>query len=73
MAGKLSKTARASTRGKRVVEGNHVVARDHSIEVSRVKLANYSLNGRKYSGLAWMSEAGDIYMNAEVRYKKASH
>jgi hypothetical protein len=70
MAGKLSKTARASTRGKRVVEGNHVVARDHSIVVSRVKLANYSLNGKKYNGLAWMSESGDIYMDSEVRYKK---
>ena len=70
MAGTLSKTARASTRGKRTVEGKHVVVRDTSIEVSRVKLANYTLRGRKYSGMAWMSEAGDIYTNAEVRYDK---
>ena len=72
MAGKLSKTARASTRGKRVAVGHHVLVRDPSVEVSRVKLANFSFNGRKYSGLAWMSDAGDVYMNAEVHYKKAN-
>jgi len=70
MAGKVSKTSRASTRGKRVVEGLHVVVIDPNIEVSRVKLSNYSINGKKYNGLAWMAESGDIYMNNEVFYKK---
>jgi predicted double-glycine peptidase len=69
MAGTLSKTARASTRGKRVIQGRHVLVRDPSVEVSRVKLANFSFNGRKYSGLAWLSEAGNVHMNAEVYYK----
>lgn len=70
MSGKLSKTARASTRGKRVAEGKHVVIADPETSVTRIKLVNYDLagDGTRFNGMAWMDDDGKIYANAKVRY-----
>lgn len=63
MAKKVSKTSRASTRGKRVVEYNHINSAGEI--VSRVLFVKNSK--RRFM---WMNEAGDLFENSEVTLKR---
>ncbi|MBM4265153.1 MAG: hypothetical protein FJ144_00845 [Deltaproteobacteria bacterium] len=65
---KLSKTARASTRGKVVLKAWHV-ARDSGKAVSRVKLVNHLIEGKRTTRLGWVTEDGKIYLDHQVEYR----
>ena len=67
---KLSKTARASTRGKVVFKAWHV-ARDSGKPVSRVKLVNHLIEGKRTSRLGWITEDGDVLLDDQVEYRQA--
>jgi hypothetical protein len=67
---KVSKTARASTRGKVVLKAWHV-ARDSGKAVSRVKLVNHLIDGRRTSRLGWVTEDGEILLDHQVEYRHA--
>lgn len=67
---KLSKTARASTRGKVVLKAWHV-ARDSGKAVSRVKLVNHLIEGKRTTRLGWVTEDGKIYLDHQVEYRHA--
>jgi len=67
---KLSKTARASTRGKVVLKAWHV-ARDSGKAVSRVKLVNHVIDGKRTSRLGWVTEDGEILLDNQVEYRHA--
>jgi hypothetical protein len=66
---KLSKTARASTRGKVVLKAWHV-ARDSGKPVSRVKLVNHLIEGKRTSRLGWMTEDGEVLLDHQVEYRQ---
>ncbi len=68
---KLSKTARASTRGKVVLKAWHV-ARESGKPVSRVKLVNHLIEGKRTSRLGWMTEDGDILLDHQVEYRQSA-
>lgn len=57
--GTLSKTARASTRGKRVAEPYHVNSKGEKVQ--RVLVAG--LRSKKF---AWMNESGEIFDRATL-------
>lgn len=61
--GKMSKTARASTRGKRVQEVFHVNQKGEKVQ--RVLFA--SNNTRRFM---WMNEEGDLFNNKEVTVQR---
>ena len=68
---KLSKTARASTRGKVVLKAWHV-ARESGKLVSRVKLVNHLIEGKRTSRLGWMTEDGEVLLDHQVEYRQTS-
>lgn len=68
---KLSKTARASTRGKVVLKAWHV-ARESGKPVSRVKLVNHLIEGKRTSRLGWMTEDGEVLLDHQVEYRQTS-
>ncbi len=67
---KLSKTARASTRGKVSVKAWHV-ARDTGKPVSRVKLVNHLIDGKRTSRFGWLTEDGQVLLDHQVEYRYA--
>jgi len=67
---KLSKTARASTRGKVVLKAWHV-ARESGKAVSRVKLVNHLIEGKRTSRLGWITEDGEVLLDHQVEYRQA--
>lgn len=67
---KVSKTARASTRGKVTLKAWHV-AKDSGKAVSRVKLVNHLIGGKRTSRLAWITEDGQVLLDHEVEYRRA--
>ncbi|MDG2307327.1 MAG: hypothetical protein P8R42_22300 [Candidatus Binatia bacterium] len=68
---KLSKTARASTRGKVVLKAWHV-ARDSGKSVSRVKLVNHLIEGKRMSRLGWITEDGEVLLDHQVEYRQSA-
>lgn len=68
---KLSKTARASTRGKVVLKAWHV-SRDSGKAVSRVKLVNHLIEGKRTSRLGWITEDGEVLLDHQVEYRQAA-
>lgn len=68
---KLSKTARASTRGKVVLKAWHV-ARDSGKAVSRVKLVNHLIEGKRTSRLGWITDDGEVLLDHQVEYRQAA-
>ena len=67
---KLSKTARASTRGKVVLKAWHV-AKETGKPVSRVKLVNHLIDGKRTSRFGWLSEDGEVLLDHQVEYRQA--
>lgn len=67
---KLSKTARASTRGKVVLKAWHV-ARESGEAVTRVKLVNHLVDGKATTRFGWVSEGGQIFLDDQVEYRYA--
>ena len=67
---KLSKTARASTRGKVVLKAWHV-ARDSGETVSRVKLVNHLIDGKATTRFGWVTEGGRVLLDNPVEYRWA--
>lgn len=67
---KLSKTARASTRGKVVLKAWHV-ARESGKPVSRVKLVNHLIEGKRTSRLGWITEDGEVLLDHQVEYRQS--
>ncbi|MEW6269428.1 MAG: hypothetical protein AB1689_09050 [Thermodesulfobacteriota bacterium] len=67
---KLSKTARASTRGKVTLKAWHV-AKDNGKTVSRVKLVNHLIDGKRTSRFGWMTEDGQVLLDHQVEYRYA--
>ena len=67
---KLSKTARASTRGKVVLKAWHV-ARDSGETVSRVKLVNHLIDGKATTRFGWVTEGGRVLLDIQVEYRWA--
>ena len=67
---KLSKTARASTRGKVVLKAWHV-ARDSGETVSRVKLANHLIDGKATTRFGWVTEGGRVLLDNQVECRWA--
>lgn len=67
---KLSKTARASTRGKVVLKAWHV-ARDSGEAVSRVKLVNHLIDGKATTRFGWVTEGGRVLLDHQVEYRWA--
>jgi hypothetical protein len=65
---KLSKTARASTRGKVTLKAWHV-AKDSGKAVSRVKLVNHLIAGKRTSRFGWMTEDGHVLLDDQVEYR----
>lgn len=65
---KLSKTARASTRGKVAIKALHV-ARDSGKPVSRVKLVNHLIEGKRTSRFGWLTEDGQVLLDHQVEYR----
>ena len=63
--GKLSKTARASTRGKRKEEDKHFNKQGEVVQ--RVL---YVANSKRR--FVWINEQGDIFENSEVHLVKAA-
>ena len=68
---KLSKTARASTRGKVVLKAWHV-ARESGKPVSRVKLVNHLIEGKRTSRLGWITEDGEVLLDHQVEYRQST-
>ena len=67
---KLSKTARASTRGKVTLKAWHV-AKDSGKPVTRVKLVNHLIAGKRTTRFGWMSEEGQVLLDDQVEYRQA--
>ncbi len=67
---KLSKTARASTRGKVIQKAWHV-ALDSGKPVTRVKLVNHLMGGKRTSRFGWLSEDGEVLLDHQVEYRHA--
>lgn len=67
---KLSKTARASTRGKVVLKAWHV-ARDSGEAVTRVKLVNHMVDGKPSTRFGWVTEGGKVFLDHQVEYRYA--
>ncbi len=67
---KLSKTARASTRGKVVLKAWHV-DRGTGEAVTRVKLVNHLIEGKPTTRLGWVTEAGRVLLDHQVEYRYA--
>lgn len=67
---KLSKTARASTRGRVALRAWHV-ARDNGKAVTRVKLVNHLIDGKRSSRFGWMTEDGQVFLDHQVEYRYA--
>ncbi len=67
---KLSKTARASTRGKVVRKAWHV-ALDTGKAVNRVKLVNHVIDGKATTRLGWLTEEGQVLLDHQVEYRLA--
>jgi hypothetical protein len=67
---KLSKTARASTRGKVTLKAWHV-AKDSGKAVSRVKLVNHLIAGKRTSRFGWVTEDGQVLLDDQVEYRQA--
>ena len=67
---KLSKTARASTRGKVVLKAWHV-SKDDGKQVSRVKLVNHLIEGKATTRFGWLTEDGKVLMDHQVEYRYA--
>ncbi len=65
---KLSKTARASTRGKVTLKAWHV-AIDSGKAVSRVKLVNHLIEGKRTTRFGWMTEEGQVLLDHQVEYR----
>ena len=65
---KLSKTARASTRGKVTLKAWHV-AIDSGKAVSRVKLVNRLIEGKRTTRFGWMTEEGQVLLDHQVEYR----
>jgi hypothetical protein len=65
---KISKTARASTRGKVVLKAWHV-AKDSGKSVTRVKLVNHLIDGKRTSRLGWVTEEGEVLLDHQVEYR----
>ncbi len=64
----LSKTARASTRGKVTKRAWHV-SRETGAEVSRVKLVNHLISGKRTTRMGWMTEDGQVLLDNQVEYR----
>ena len=60
--GKVSKTARASTRGKRKEEAKHFNRKGEVVE----RVLFVTNNAKRF---VWMSESGDLFSNQEVTVK----
>lgn len=67
---KLSKTARASTRGKVTLKAWHV-ARDSGKAVTRVKLINHLIAGKPTTRFGWITEDGQVLLDHQVEYRHA--
>ena len=67
---KLSKTARASTRGKVTLKAWHV-AKDSGKAVSRVKLVNHLIAGKRTSRFGWVTEDGQVLLDDQVEFRQA--
>lgn len=67
---KISKTARASTRGKVVLKAWHV-ARETGEVVSRVKLVNHIIDGKPTTRFGWVAESGKVFLDDAVEYRYA--
>jgi hypothetical protein len=67
---KLSKTARASTRGKLVLKAWHV-ARESGEAVTRVKLVNHMIGGKASTRFGWVTEGGKVFLDDQVEYRSA--
>jgi hypothetical protein len=67
---KLSKTARASTRGKVTLKAWHV-AKESGKAVSRVKLVNHLIAGKRTSRFGWMTEDGKVLLDDQVEFRQA--
>lgn len=67
---KISKTARASTRGKVVLKAWHA-ARDSGEVVTRVKLVNHVIEGKPTTRFGWVTEGGRVLLDHEVEYRHA--
>ena len=67
---KLSKTARASTRGKVVLKAWHV-AKESGEAVTRVKLVNHLIDGKPTTRFGWVSEGGKVFLDDQVEYRGA--
>ena len=68
---KLSKTARASTRGKVTLKAWHV-SRDSGKQVSRVKLVNHLIEGKRTSRLGWITDDGEVLLDHQVEYRQVA-
>jgi hypothetical protein len=67
---KISKTARASTRGKVVLKAWHV-ALDTGKPVSRIKLVNHLINGKPTTRFGWLTDDGKVLLDHQVEYRYA--
>jgi hypothetical protein len=67
---KLSKTARASTRGKVTLKAWHV-AKDSGKAVTRIKLVNHLVAGKRTSRFGWITEDGNVLLDDQVEYRHA--
>jgi len=66
--GTLSKTARASTRGKVTKKAWHV-ARESGKAVERVKLVNHLIAGKRTTRMGWMTDDGQVLLDHQVEYR----
>jgi hypothetical protein len=67
---KISKTARASTRGKVTLKAWHV-SRETGKAVNRVKLVNHMIDGKPTTRFGWVSEDGEVLLDHQVEYRFA--
>ncbi|HYC24337.1 MAG TPA: hypothetical protein VEI94_16625 [Candidatus Bathyarchaeia archaeon] len=67
---KISKTARASTRGKVTLKAWHV-SRETGKAVSRVKLVNHMIDGKPTTRFGWVGEDGEVLLDHQVEYRFA--
>lgn len=67
---KLSKTARASTRGKVTLKAWHV-AIESGKAVSRIKLVNHLIAGKRATRFGWLTEDGQVLLDHQVEYRHA--
>ena len=65
---KLSKTARASTRGKVVLKAWHV-AKESGDAVTRVTLVNHLIDGKASTRFGWVNEGGKVFLDDQVEYR----